>query len=97
MGIDAGTPFNHHGANARELALMVECGMHPLDAITAATREAADLLDLLHETGTIEPSKSADLLIVRGDPLADIGVLADPDRIAAVMSRGEWVKAPSPA
>ena len=73
MGTDAGTPFNRHGANAQELALMVEGGLSPADTIVAATRSAAELLDLLDVTGTVEPGKAADLLVVDGDPLEDIG------------------------
>src|SRR3712207_1365840 len=54
MGTDAGTPFNRHGANAKEIALMVECGMQPADALVSATRSAAELLDLHDEMGTVE-------------------------------------------
>ena len=44
LGTDAGTPFNRHGNNAREMALMVQLGMDPLDALRAGTRNSADLL-----------------------------------------------------
>ena len=92
MGTDAGTPFNRHGANAEEIALMVECGMPPADALVAATRSAAELLDLLDETGTIEPGKRADLVIVDGDPLADVRVLCRSEAIVGVMRGGVWTK-----
>src|SRR5262249_42302018 len=92
MGTDAGTPYNRHGANAEEIALMVQTGMSPQDALVAATCAAAELLDLLDETGTVEPGKLADLLIVDGDPLSDIRVLCDAERIAAVMKAGDWVR-----
>ena len=92
MGTDAGTPFNRHGANAQEIILMVECGMPPSDALVAAMRNAAELLDLLDETGTVAPGKAADLLIVDGDPLADVRLLCGPDHIAGVMRGGEWVR-----
>ncbi len=92
MGTDAGTPFNRHGDNAEEIALMVECGMAPADALVAATRSAAELLDLLDETGTIEPGKRADLVVVDGDPLADIRVLCRPEAIAGVLRGGRWAK-----
>jgi imidazolonepropionase-like amidohydrolase len=92
MGTDAGTPFNRHGENAQEIALMVACGMPPADAIVAATRNAADLLDILDDTGTIEPGKSADLLIIERDPLADIGLLCRPEAILGVMRGGLWIK-----
>ncbi len=90
MGTDAGTPFNRHGANAEEIALMVECGLPPRDALVAATRNAAELLDMLDDAGTIAPGKRADLLIVDGDPLADVRVLCDPTRIIAVLKAGAW-------
>lgn len=92
MGTDAGTPFNRHGANAAEIALMVECGMSPVQALVAATRTAAELLDLTDETGTIETGKAADLLIVDGDPLTEISLLCDADRIAGVLKDGRWIK-----
>ena len=90
MGTDAGTPFNRHGENAQELALMVECGMTPLDAITASTKNAAELLDFAGETGTLEAGCSADLIIINADPLADITRLQY--EVAAVMKAGVWVR-----
>jgi imidazolonepropionase-like amidohydrolase len=92
MGTDAGTPFNRHGVNAQELALMVECGLSPADTIVAATRNAAELLDLLDVTGTVEPGKAADLLVVDGDPLADIRILGDRDRLPGILKDGHWVR-----
>jgi imidazolonepropionase-like amidohydrolase len=92
MGTDAGTPFNRHGANAEEVALMVACGMEPTAALLAATREAAELLDLAHEMGTVTPGRWADLLILDGDPLQDIRVLCDAARIAGVLKGGQWVR-----
>ena len=84
FGTDAGVSL--HGRNADEFLLMVEHGMTPMTAIEAATVNAADLLGLASEIGTIEPGKSADLVAVRGDPLADVGVLRD---MNFVMARGE--------
>jgi len=83
FGTDAGVSL--HGRNADEFALMVEHGMSPAAAIEAATVNAADLLGLAAEAGTIEPGKSADIVAVRGDPLADVGVLR---QIGFVMARG---------
>jgi imidazolonepropionase-like amidohydrolase len=61
----------HKDAN-KELALMVtKGGMSPRDALIAATKGGPDLMNLLAETGTLEPGKSADLIAVDGDPLAD--------------------------
>ena len=64
---------------------MVEHGMTPMQAIVAATVNAADLLGLASEIGTIEPGKSADIVAVAGDPLADVAVLR---QIGFVMIRG---------
>jgi imidazolonepropionase-like amidohydrolase len=65
MGTDSGvTP---HGENLRELALMVDCGMTPTQALVATTRTAAELLGVLDDRGTIEPGKRADLVVVDGD------------------------------
>ena len=74
-----------HGRNADEFLLMVEHGMDPMSAIVAATVNAADLLGLSGEIGTIEPGKRADIVAVRGDPLADVGVLR---QMSFVMARG---------
>ncbi|MCZ2839869.1 metal-dependent hydrolase family protein [Modestobacter sp. VKM Ac-2985] len=71
-GTDAGTPFNPHGDLARELALMVHYGLTPMQTIIAATRGAAENLGLAHELGTLEVGKLADLIVVDGDPVADI-------------------------
>jgi imidazolonepropionase-like amidohydrolase len=63
--------------------------MTPASAIHAATVNAADLLGLASEIGSIEPGKSADLIAVDGDPLADVTVLK---RVPFVMARGRVVK-----
>ena len=87
FGTDAGV--SKHGRNADEFELMVKWGMTPVEAIKAATVGAADLLGLSAEVGTIEPGKSADLIAVTGDPLADVRVLKS---VGFVMVRGEVVK-----
>jgi len=72
MGTDAGTPYNRHGENALELEYMVEdAGISPADAIVMSTRNGADLMRLA-DRGTVAEGMKADLLIVDGDPLADI-------------------------
>jgi len=74
MGTDSGvTP---HGLNLRELSLMAEGGMTPMQALVATTRSAAELMGLEAELGTLEPGKRADLVIVDGDPL-DFATLAE--------------------
>jgi imidazolonepropionase-like amidohydrolase len=76
-GTDAGTPFNPHGELPSELELMVEYGLSPTEALVAATRNAAENIDLLHEVGTLEVGKLADLVLLAGDPTADISVTHD--------------------
>src|SRR6266849_4069664 len=72
LGTDAGVPFVRHGDNAIELVLMVEAGLSTMQSIVASTSNAARALGLQDEIGTIEVGKYADLLVVNGDPLADI-------------------------
>lgn len=87
MGTDTGV--GPHGGNARELKLMVEHGgMTPMQSIVASTRSAAELLRLDDRIGTIAPGKLADLLVVDGDPLDDVDVVADRSRLALVMKGG---------
>lgn len=71
FGTDAGV--FPHGENAREFGYMVEAGMAPMRAIQAATRDAATLLGVDKDLGTVTPGKLADLVATKGDPLADIG------------------------
>ena len=92
MGTDAGTPFNPHGSNAKELVHLGKIGLSPLEAIRSATSGAAELLGIEDRVGSIAPGKQADLLIVEGDPLQDLAVLADPARIKAVYKAGLKVK-----
>jgi imidazolonepropionase-like amidohydrolase len=85
-GTDAGV--SKHGRNADEFELLVKFGMPPVEALKAATVNAADLLGLANEIGTIEPGKSADIIAVTGDPLQDVTVLK---KVEFVMARGEVV------
>jgi imidazolonepropionase-like amidohydrolase len=77
FGTDAGVSL--HGRNADEFELMVQHGMTPATAIEAATVNAADLLGLGEEIGTLEPGRRADIIAVDGDPLTDVTVLKDVD------------------
>jgi imidazolonepropionase-like amidohydrolase len=94
MGTDAGTPFNYHGDNAQELERMVALGMTPMEAIMTSTSAAARLLGLIQDIGSIAAGKQADLLVVEGNPLRNIGVLLKRERIAGVMQRGRFVAGP---
>lgn len=91
LGTDAGTPFNHHGDNARELEIMVSLGIDPLDALRAGTRNSAELLGKLDQLGTIEPGKVADLVLCGTDVVANIGRLRAPETIRAVVQGGRIV------
>ena len=85
LGTDSGVA-PHAQAN-QELALMVtKGGMTPRDALIAATRGGADLLNLSAETGTLDPGKSADLIAVKGDPLTDPAAV---QRVDYVMVMGK--------
>jgi len=90
FGTDAGV--SKHGRNADEFELMVKHGMTPAAALQAATVNAADLLGLQAEAGSIEPGKRADLIAVDGDPLLDVTVLK---RVPFVMKDGrEFIDGP---
>lgn len=88
MGTDSGV--GPHGENAEELALMVAGGMTPMESIIASTSRAAELLRMQNEIGTIAAGKQADLILVDGDPLADITVLQH--GVSFVMKGGQVIK-----
>ena len=92
-GTDAGTPFNLHGDNLREIKLLADYGgFSPMGAIEAGTRTAARVLGLEKELGTVEAGKIADLVMVKGNPLDNIDVLLNPESINLVMQGGKIVK-----
>jgi imidazolonepropionase-like amidohydrolase len=78
-----------HGKNARELIAMTKLGMSPLEAIHAATTNAAELMGWQDKVGSIETGKYADIIAVSGDPIADIGEL---EHVKFVMKGGVVVK-----
>lgn len=83
MGTDSGVTA--HGKNLHELALMVEGGMSPAQALHATTLSAAELMGLEADLGSLQTGKRADLVIVDGDPL-DVATLAE--RVEAVYQDG---------
>ncbi len=86
MGTDSAvTP---HGQNLRELGLMVDAGMSPMEAIVSSTSLAAECLGWDKRLGSLEQGKLADLIITNTDPLEDIRTLEDPDNIRLVMKDG---------
>ncbi|MEM7443510.1 MAG: amidohydrolase family protein [Pseudomonadota bacterium] len=87
MGTDAGTPFNLHGENTRELAYMVDIGISPADALVSATINPAKLMGL-NDRGSLADGMAADLVIVDGDPVADIDRVADTNHHIMVVKNG---------
>lgn len=93
-GGDYGFPYNPHGRNARDLEHFVNLfGFTPREALTAATRHGGELMDL--EVGQVRAGWLADLLLVEGNPTADVRVLQDKANLAAIMKGGAFHKAPA--
>ena len=90
VGTDAGTPFNYHGESAYELECLVENGFSPMQAIQSATRIAAEALKL-EVIGKIKAGALADLIVVNGNPLDDIKLLQDPEKIKMVLQGGNLI------
>ena len=78
-----------HGLNAHEFAVMVRLGLTPLQAIQAATVNAADLLGWSGKVGSLEPGAWADIVAVDGDPVKDVTTL---EHVKFVMKGGDVVK-----
>jgi imidazolonepropionase-like amidohydrolase len=94
-GGDYGFAFTPHGQNARDLEFFVKyLGMTPMEAIRSATLYGGQIMMRGHELGTVKEGFLADLLLVDGDPLANLSILRDPKRLLAVMKDGEFAKAP---
>jgi imidazolonepropionase-like amidohydrolase len=92
LGDDFGALHFPHGPYADELAYYVdEVGIPSIDVLTWATRNGADVLGRGDELGTVTAGKLADLLVVAGDPVADIHLLQDPDALLAVLLGGRLV------
>jgi imidazolonepropionase-like amidohydrolase len=90
VGTDAASPLNFHTeAMWREMVALVESGMTPLQVISAATKTNAEILGLAGDRGTLEPGKLADVLVVQGNPLADIETLS---RVALVVRGGAVIR-----
>ena len=87
FGTDAGV--FPHGTQTREFKIYVEEGMTPMQAIQSATRVAAECIGWEKKVGTVEPGRYADLVAVRGDPIADITEL---ERVPWVMKGGKVFK-----
>ena len=92
-GDDYGAISLPHGRYAAELEFYVkEAGIPPLDVIRWATRNGAELMGRAHELGSVREGYLADLLVVDGDPVADIAILQDQAKLLAVMKGGTLVR-----
>ena len=91
MGTDSGVPFTRHGSNLDELVHLVAMGLTPQEAIRVATLDSARLLKLDNRIGSLDEGKTADLVIVDGNPIADIAVLRAEDAIRRVVLNGKTV------
>ena len=90
-GGDFGFAWNPHGEYAKDIQIFVDViGFTPLEAITCATRNGAELMRMQDRIGTLAPGKLADIVVVDGDPLRDITLLQDRARLS-VMQGGRWV------
>ena len=93
MGTDNMGIADTAGKNSRELELLVQhCDITPMDAIVMATKNGAKACFMGDQTGTIEESKLADMIVVNGDPLKDITILQNADKIQLVMLEGNIEK-----
>ena len=91
--IAAGTDAGGHGhpSNAMEIECLIKAGLTPLQALQAATGWAAECVGLERDIGTVEKGKLADLVVVAADPLSDVTMLQNPERIGLVLKGGEVV------
>ena len=94
-GGDYGFAWNPVGRNARDLEHFVNLlGFTPIEAVTAATKLGGEIMMQGDELGLVKPGYLADLLLVDGNPLADIRILQDRNRLLAIMKDGAFHKAP---
>ncbi|NML05879.1 amidohydrolase family protein [Sphingomonas sp. G-3-2-10] len=96
-GGDYGFPFNPNGANARDLQHFVDLyGYTPAEALSAATMLGGQIMGMGGELGLVRPGYIADLLIVDGDPTANVAILQDKANLRGIMQAGSFYKTPAP-
>ena len=96
-GGDYGFAWNPNGANARDLEHFVNLfGYTSNEALSAATRLGGQIMDMGEELGLVKEGYLADLLLIDGDPVQDVTLLQDRDKLMMIMSDGEYHKAPRP-
>jgi imidazolonepropionase-like amidohydrolase len=93
-GGDYGFAWAPHGENAKDLEYFVKyLGMTPMESIISATRWGGQMM-MRKDLGEVREGFLADLLLVDGDPLSNIGILQDKNRLLAIMKDGEFCKQP---
>lgn len=94
-GGDYGFAWTPHGTNAKDLQYFVEMlGFSPMEALLSATRHGGAIMGMANELGQVKEGFIADILLVDGDPLADIRILQDKHRLLAIMKDGKFHKEP---
>ena len=95
IGGDYGFAWTPQGSNAKDVEYFVSLiGMSPMEAVVAATKHGGEIMGMGNELGVIREGYLADLLLVDGDPLADVRMLQDRDRLLAIMKDGKFHKEP---
>ena len=98
IGGDYGFAWNPVGTDARDIGHFVDMlELSPMDAILAATRLGGEIMGMGDRLGQVRPGYLADLLLVDGDPLEDVAILQQRDRIKAIMKDGVFWKSPASA
>jgi imidazolonepropionase-like amidohydrolase len=83
------------GTNARDIELFVDLlGFSPMEALLAATRDGGAMMGMGGELGQVKEGHLADLILVDGDPVANVRVLQDKSRLLAIMKDGRFHKEP---
>ena len=96
IGGDYGFPNNPIGRDARDLQLFVDyLGYSPVEALVAATQYGGQLMNMDDELGLLKPGYLADLLVVKGDPTADVTVLQDAGNLTYIVQSGAFYKSPA--
>jgi imidazolonepropionase-like amidohydrolase len=96
IGGDYGFAWTPQGTNAKDLEYFVDLvGMSPMEAIMAGTKLGGQIMSMGDELGMIREGYLADMLLVDGDPLADVRILQDRKRLLAIMKDGKFHKEPN--
>jgi imidazolonepropionase-like amidohydrolase len=97
-GGDYGFAWNPNGTNARDIEHFVNLlGFSPMDAILAATKLGGEIMMMGNELGQVKAGFLADLLLVDGNPLANVSILQDANKLLAVLKDGQFHKQPESA